>query len=170
MVSRTLYYQPVRTSSIDTKLFFYYFIATYYIVTPSLSKELVVQNKNPFMHILSVASSDIDAMGHVNNVVYVRWIQEVAAAHWNHQASATLQSKYAWVVLRHEIDYKNPAFLDDVVTGLTWVGDYNGARFDRFVKISANGKVVTEAKTTWCLLDAKTHRPIRIPDEIISLL
>ena len=129
-----------------------------------------MRNADPFIHTLTVLSSDIDAMGHVNNVVYVRWVQEVAAAHWNHSASPSLQAKYAWVVLRHEIDYKNPAFLEDVITGHTWVGDYSGARFDRYVKLMADKKVLAEAKTTWCLLDAKSLRPIRIPEEIISLL
>lgn len=129
-----------------------------------------MQAKNPFQHVPHVLPTDIDDMGHVNNVVYVRWVQEVAAAHWNHVASPSLKSKYAWVVLRHEIDYKNPAFLGDEITGLTWVGDYSGARFDRFVKLLAAKKVLAEAKTTWCLLDAKSLRPIRIPEEIISLL
>ena len=129
-----------------------------------------MQTNSPFQQVLQVLPSDIDDMGHVNNVVYVRWIQEVAAAHWNHAASASLKAKYAWVVLRHEIDYKNPAFLLDEITGLTWVGDYTGARFDRYVRLLAAKKVLAEAKTTWCLLDAKSLRPIRIPEEIISLL
>ncbi len=130
----------------------------------------MIQSTNPFAHTLSVLPSDIDVMGHVNNVVYVRWVQEVAEAHWNHAASTSLRAKYAWVVLRHEIDYKNPAFLHDNITGLTWVGDYSGARFDRFVKLMAEKKVLAEARTTWCLLDAKSLRPIRIPEEIITLL
>jgi acyl-CoA thioester hydrolase len=109
-------------------------------------------------------------MGHVNNVVYVRWVQEVAAAHWASSASDTLRAKYAWVVLRHEIDYKSPAFLHDEINGFTWVGDHSGARFDRYVKLMSNGKVLAEAKTTWCLLDASSMRPIRIPEEILSLL
>ena len=129
-----------------------------------------MQPVNAFEHVLQVMPSDIDEMGHVNNVVYVRWVQEVAAAHWNHSASSFLRGKYLWVVLRHEIDYKNPAFLQDDITGLTWVGDYSGARFDRFVKLMAGTKILAEAKTTWCLLDAKSQRPIRIPEEIIALL
>jgi acyl-CoA thioester hydrolase len=129
-----------------------------------------MQNINPYKHTLHVKPSDIDEMGHVNNVVYVRWVQEVAAAHWNSAAPLSLQSKYSWVVLRHEIDYKNPAFLKDEITGLTWVGDYSGARFDRFVKLNSGDRVLAEAKTTWCLLDAKSLRPIRIPEEITSLL
>ncbi len=126
--------------------------------------------EHPFAHPLTVTPADIDEMGHVNNVVYVRWVQEVAAAHWHALASTELKAKYAWVVLRHEIDYKNPAFLNDEVTGYTWVGEYHGARFDRFVTIKARGKTLAEAKTTWCLLDAKAMRPTRVSDEITGLL
>ena len=129
-----------------------------------------MKTRNPFEHFLRVIPSDIDDMGHVNNVVYVRWVQEVASAHWNHSATQELRSKYSWVVLRHEIDYKNPAFLQDQITGITWVGEFHGARFDRFVKLLVGPKVLAEAKTTWCLLDAKSLRPVRIPLEIISLL
>jgi len=129
-----------------------------------------MHKKNPYQHKIEVSVNDIDDLGHVNNVVYVRWVQEVAAAHWENAAASELKSKYAWVVLRHEIDYKNPAFLNDEITGFTWVGEHNGARFDRFVKIQSANKVLAEAKTTWCLLDAKSLRPIRIPDQILQLL
>ena len=56
-----------------------------------------------FMHTIKVASGDIDDMNHVNNVVYLRWVQDAAAAHWDAIASEELKNKYAWVVLRHEI-------------------------------------------------------------------
>ncbi len=126
--------------------------------------------KLPFQHKIEIKAADIDDLGHVNNVVYIRWVQEVAAAHWEHSAPAAFKLKYAWVVLRHEIDYKNPAFLKDELTGLTWVGAHNGPKFDRFVKIQSDKKVLAEAKTTWCLLDAKSFKPIRIPQEILELL
>lgn len=126
--------------------------------------------KQPFQHNIQIVPSDIDDLGHVNNVVYLRWVQEVAAAHWENVAPSVLKSKYAWVVLRHEIDYKNPGFLNDKIVGETWVGTHNGPRFDRFVKIQSHGKVLAEAKTTWCLLDAKSFRPVRIPEEILELL
>lgn len=129
-----------------------------------------MHTKVPYQHKIKVTADDIDELGHVNNVVYVRWVQEVAAAHWEHSAPSPLKTKYAWVVLRHEVDYKNPGFLNDEITGLTWVGEHNGARFDRFVKIQSAEKVLAEAKTTWCLLDAKTFKPIRIPEEILVLL
>jgi acyl-CoA thioester hydrolase len=126
----------------------------------------------PFRLPISVQKSDIDAMGHVNNVVYLRWVQEVATAHWNFVASRELQKKYSWVVLRHEIDYRLPVFLEDKIIGSTWVGDYHGARFERFVKLchEGNNNVVAEAKTMWCLLDAHTMKPKRIDEEILQLL
>ena len=126
--------------------------------------------KIPYQHKIEVSGDDIDDLGHVNNVVYVRWVQEVAAAHWEHVAPTVLKAKDAWVVLRHEIDYKNPAFLKDDITGSTWVGDHHGAKFDRFVTIQCENRVLAEAKTSWCLLDAKSFRPIRIPHEILELL
>ena len=129
-----------------------------------------MHKKIPYQHKIEVTGDDIDELGHVNNVVYVRWVQEVASAHWEHAAPTALKTKYAWVVLRHEIDYKNPAFLKDEITGFTWVGEHHGARFDRFVRIQCESRVLAEAKTSWCLLDAKSFRPIRIPDEILELL
>lgn len=129
-----------------------------------------MRKKIPYQHKIKVTGDDIDDLGHVNNVVYVRWVQEVAAAHWEHAAPVSLKVKYAWVVLRHEIDYKSPAFLKDEITGFTWVGEHHGARFDRFVRIQCENKVLAEAKTSWCLLDAKIFRPIRIPEEILDLL
>jgi acyl-CoA thioester hydrolase len=127
---------------------------------------------SPFQITIAVHPSDIDELGHVNNVVYVRWIQEVAAAHWSSAASPEIRDKYAWVVLRHEIDYKNPAFIDTEVCGSTWVGAHAGARFERYVKLESapHKKLLVEAKTIWCLLDAKTGRPTRIPEEVLSLL
>jgi acyl-CoA thioester hydrolase len=126
----------------------------------------------PFQHQLKAEAADIDQLGHVNNVVYVRWVQEVASAHWFHIAPPEIQEKYLWMVLRHEIDYRHPALPGQEITGLTWVGAHQGARFERFVKLCLAGtdKVLAEAKTTWCLIDAKTMRPKRIDQELLELL
>ncbi|HEY3403302.1 MAG TPA: thioesterase family protein, partial [Ohtaekwangia sp.] len=123
---------------------------------------------NTFKHAIQVKPEDIDEMGHVNNVVYVRYVQEVAAAHWDRVASRDLKERYSWVVLRHEIDYKAPAFIHEEIMGTTWVGDHQGARFERFVKLTrtADQKVVAEAKTIWCMLDAKSMRPVRIGEDV----
>lgn len=120
---------------------------------------------------ITVQDADIDVMGHVNNVVYVRWAQDVAVAHWHAIASSELQRKYLWVVLRHEIDYKHPAFITDGLVGETWVGQHHGARFERFVKISnTSGKIFAEVKTMWCMLDGNSLRPTRIPEEVLQVL
>ena len=125
-----------------------------------------------FNHLIRVNPEDIDELGHVNNVVYVRYVQEVAAAHWDKVADSELKNRYSWVVLRHEIDYRSPAFLNDEITGTTWVGEHHGAKFERFVKLvrQVDKKVLAEAKTVWCLMDAKSMRPIRITEDVLKIL
>lgn len=120
---------------------------------------------------ITVQPTDIDNLEHVNNVVYLRWVQDVAEAHWAAIAPEEMKRKYSWLVLRHEIDYRNPAFLGDTLTARTWVSTCEGVRSIRNVKFShsTSGKLVAEAKTTWCLLDAQTGKPKRIEDDIISI-
>lgn len=117
-----------------------------------------------FGYPITFIETDIDEMGHANNVVYLRWVQEAAAAHWNHIASHQLKKTYAWVVVRHEIDYLQPAFLHDKLIAYTWIGDHSGAVSERYVDIcnAETGKKLAAAKTTWCLLDAVSLRPKRI--------
>jgi acyl-CoA thioester hydrolase len=124
----------------------------------------------PFSIEIVAQPSDIDELNHVNNVVYVRWVQEVAAAHWQSMASAKLRNSLSWMLLRHEIDYLGQAFLGDRITGTTWVGEAKGASFERFVNLSKDGKIITKSRTVWCLLDAKTLKPKRIDKEMILLL
>jgi acyl-CoA thioester hydrolase len=124
-----------------------------------------------FMHTIIITPDDIDDMNHVNNVVYLRWVQDAAAAHWDTRATEELKRKYVWVVLRHEIDYKNAAKLGDPVKAETWVSSCEGVRSVRKVKLShaETGIVFAEAVTTWCLLDAVTKRPKRIDTDIMSI-
>jgi acyl-CoA thioester hydrolase len=128
--------------------------------------------RKTFSLALSVGTEDIDEMNHVNNVVYIRWVQEVAEAHWLTVASAEMRQRYQWVVLRHEIDYKYPVLLGDDLSGTTWVGTHHGARFERFVQLENPGtsRIYAQAKTIWCLLDGRTKKPLRIPDEVLALL
>jgi len=121
-----------------------------------------------YEHPITVLPNDIDALGHVNNVVYVKWVQEAAEAHWQKLAGTTIKANYLWVVIRHEIDYSAPAFLQDTIIANTWVGEHSGAKSVRYVQIinTQSGKLLAEATTTWCLLDATTLRPKRIDDEM----
>ncbi len=116
-------------------------------------------------------AADIDELGHVNNAVWVRWIQEMATSHWQAVAPADAQAAFVWVVVRHEIDYRGNVGLGDVVTGTTWIDAApRGARFDRRVAFyNAAGKVVVEANTTWALVDRDTGRIARVPKDLAGL-
>jgi acyl-CoA thioester hydrolase len=114
------------------------------------------------------APTDIDELGHVNNAVWVRWIQDMATAHWNAVASPEHIAAYVWMVTRHEIDYRGNIKLGESVTGRTWVSDApKGAQFNRNVEFTdAAGKVIVRAKTTWAMLDKTTGRLMRVRPEI----
>src|SRR5688500_20376886 len=77
----------------------------------------------PFELAITVQPMDIDGQGHVNNVVYLRWMQEAAEAHWDAKATAELKTRVNWVVTRHEVDYKAPAFAGERLVARTWVGE-----------------------------------------------
>ena len=115
---------------------------------------------------LTIHPDDIDLLGHVNNVTYLRWVQEAATAHWDVLATPEDHARLLWVVLRHEIDYKHPALPGDALLAKTWVGAAHGLRFERFTEIlrAADRKVMATAKTLWCPVDAKTLRPARLSD------
>jgi acyl-CoA thioester hydrolase len=118
----------------------------------------------------TAAAGHIDELGHVNNAVWVQWIQQVAVAHWEALAAAAHRDAFFWVVVRHEIDYLRAAHEGDRVTARTWVGDApQGARFDRFVEFTgADGKVCVRARTVWAIIDKALGRPIRVPSEVIA--
>jgi acyl-CoA thioester hydrolase len=115
--------------------------------------------------------SDIDENGHVNNVVYLRWAQEMAIAHWDSKAPPEAQDAWAWVVLRHEVDYRRQLLPGETATARTWVADAaEGPRFDRFVRIDGpDGAMCAQARTVWCLVDAQTRRPRRVPDWMVAM-
>lgn len=122
----------------------------------------------PFKTDIQVLPEDIDDLGHVNNVVYVRWAQEVASRHWSRYAG-DLAEQYLWVVLRHELDYRRPAFLNDTLIGETWISSFHGVKSVRRVNIVRGDDILCEVNTTWCLLDRITRRPTRIPQALAVL-
>jgi acyl-CoA thioester hydrolase len=119
---------------------------------------------------LTAGAEHIDELGHVNNAVWVQWIQQVAVAHWDAVADPAHKDAYYWVVVRHEIDYLRAAREGDRVTARTCVGDApQGARFDRFVEFTgADGKVCVRSKTQWAIIDKALGRPIRVPPEVVA--
>jgi len=127
-------------------------------------------NRPSFALTFTALPEHIDELGHVNNAVWVQWIQQVAVAHWEAAADPVHRDAYVWVVVRHEIDYLRAAHEGDTVTGRTWVGDApKGARFDRFVEFTgADGKPCVRATTQWAIIDKALGRPIRVPPEVIA--
>ncbi len=118
----------------------------------------------PYEVAITVAPSDIDELGHVNNVTYVRWVQEAAVAHWQARAAAEDQERLFWIVLRHEIDYKQSAQLGDTIQARTWVGAATRATFERFTELrrAGDGALLAKARTLWCPIDARTRRPVAV--------
>lgn len=126
-------------------------------------------DRDLFILPLDVLPEDIDLNGHVNNVVYVKWLQDAGTAHWLARMPPEDRTPWSWVAIRHEIDYRAPLRLGEAARARTWVGDAHGPRFDRFVLIEkADGTVCAQGHTDWVLVDAKTMRPARIVPAMIA--
>lgn len=121
---------------------------------------------------LRVSTAHIDDLHHVNNVVYVSWVQEVADAHWKSAAPEEMRAQCRWVVMRHQVDYFVSAVEGDELELITWVDAAQGARSVRHVSIQRahDHKVLAYAETTWCLLDPVSGKPRRVAAEIDSAL
>ena len=112
----------------------------------------------------------IDELGHVNNAVWVNWIQDIATAHWSAVAAPRHVDKYVWVVTRHEIDYRGNIAAGEQVTADTWIPEGpRGAQFDRCVEFrDAAGKRIVAARSTWAMLDKASGRLLRVPAEVAA--
>ena len=119
---------------------------------------------------ITATPDDIDELGHVNNAVWVSWIQDIATSQWYAVAAPEHAEAYFWVVIRHEIDYLRSVGEGETVTGRTWVGEApKGARFDRYVEfVGEDGKPRVKAKTTWAIIEKASGRAIRVPPEVIA--
>ena len=112
----------------------------------------------------------IDELGHVNNTVWVDWIQQIATSHWSAVAAPEHQAAYIWVVTRHEIDYRGNVGLGESVAAVTFIpAPPTGARFDRRVDFrNAAGKVIVSANTTWAMLERATGRLVRVREDVTA--
>jgi acyl-CoA thioester hydrolase len=118
----------------------------------------------------SVEASHIDELNHVNNVVYLQWIQDIANLHWTQLKKGVDTAAYAWVVIRHEIDYAGQALLGDTIVAKTWVGKTGGIRSIRHVEFYKENKLIVKAQTTFCLVNSKNFKPTRITDQLLMML
>jgi acyl-CoA thioester hydrolase len=119
-------------------------------------------------HAIAIEPADIDFMGHVNNSVYLRWVQDAVVSYWQKLAPAEAVTSHLWVALKHEITYRKPAFLDDLVVADVIAEQMQGARALFSTIIKRGEEVVAEVKSTWCCLDAATRRPVRLAGDIVG--
>jgi acyl-CoA thioester hydrolase len=117
---------------------------------------------------VSVQPADIDEQNHVNNTVYLRWVQDVAIAHWKSLASTEAQATIGWVVLRHEIDYRSPASRGDQILLRTWVGKASRLKFERFTEIhrKIDNRLLAQGRTLWVPIDVRTGKPTRVSSDV----
>ena len=126
--------------------------------------------KKPHLHkrTLLVEAHHLDELNHVNNAIYVQWIQEIASEHWLQFHADPHPEGLFWVVLEHHIRYKSQAFLGDKLWVETYVEPPVGMRFPRMVNFKKDGQLVVEAKTLWCLIDSQSLRPRKIDASLIE--
>ncbi len=107
-------------------------------------------------------------MGHVNNASYLKWVQAAVINHWQRFAPAEAVAEHLWVALKHEITYRKPTFLDDVVIATVLLEKVQGARAFYETIIRRGEEVLAEVKSSWCCLDAETLRPARVARDVIE--
>ena len=122
----------------------------------------------------TVSEEDTDENHHVNNVVYVRWMQDIAEMHSDSYGATEIMKSLGcfWVVRSHKIEYLSPAFAGDLVEASTWIESSKRVRAVRgssFIRKS-DGKILARGKTEWICVNASNGKPCSIPEKISSLL
>lgn len=129
----------------------------------------MTNTNHAYIRSFTIPDDSIDENGHVNNVAYVQWMQDIAVEHYSSIGGVTAQGPDAtWVVREHRIEYFLPAFAGEEIEIKTWVENVRRVRSLRkyeFVRKS-DGKVLVRGETDWVFVDVKTGMPRAIPDEV----
>ena len=125
-----------------------------------------------FEQLITVTEAHCDALKHVNNVVYVQWLQDIAAAHWNSKVPTDINASVVWMLRKWEIEYKAQAFPGDVLRIDTWTGAHSAVTWDRHFTITRvnDNQTILSATSVWILIDQPTGRPKRIDEAILNVL
>jgi acyl-CoA thioester hydrolase len=120
---------------------------------------------------IQVQQPHLDAVNHVNNVVYIQWMQDIASMHWHAVATPELKNKFVWMIRRHEVDYHNQAFLNDNLLITTWTGEYTNVTWKRHYEITrpADNKKIISAVSLWIPVDVEAQKPQRVDEAMVSL-
>jgi acyl-CoA thioester hydrolase len=121
-----------------------------------------------FHYPIGIRADDIDHMGHVNNSVYLKWVQEAVVRYWEKVAPPEAVAQHLWIALAHEIKYRRPTFLDDIVVADVIAERMDGARALFTTVIKRGEEVLAEVKSTWCCLDSVTKRPSRLARDVAA--
>jgi len=121
-----------------------------------------------FRHPIAIEPGDIDHMGHVNNAVYLKWVQEAVIDYWRSVAPPDAVAGYLWVALKHEITFLKPTFLQDNVVAEVIAEKVEGARAFFSTVLRRGEDVLSEIKSSWCCLDVSTQRPARLAREVVG--
>lgn len=124
--------------------------------------------KNTFSKNVKITPKHLDELNHVNNVVYLKFMEQAATDHWYDVATKDEKESIRWIARRHEIDYIRPAFQNDEITIETWVEKYDAISTERHYQISKNGQILVKALTLWIALDPKTMKPKRLPATLMA--
>ncbi len=122
-----------------------------------------------YCHHIAVTASEIDHLGHVNNAVYLNWVQEAVVAHWERFAPSEALHDLFWIALTHEITYRRPAFLSDSIAAESVANRLVGARAFLTTVIRRGDELLAEVKSSWCCISSATQRPVRLPQAVASL-
>ena len=120
--------------------------------------------------LITARPEDIDENGHVNNAVWVQWIERIATAHWRDAGDPAHVDAYLWVITRHEIDYLKALLEGQTVEARTWAERQpRRTRTIRHMEFTgADGTVNVRSRTEWVMIDRVSGRPLRIPDAVIA--
>ncbi|MEQ9407294.1 MAG: thioesterase family protein [Fuerstiella sp.] len=123
-----------------------------------------------FNYSFTVTDDVIDGNGHVNNVAYVQWMQDVAVRHFRSKISRQQMQDFGclWVARSHHIEYLSPALPGDEIRALTWIVNWRRVRSVRRYRFlrSRDDTVLAQGETDWVLVNAGSGRPCSIPQQI----
>ncbi len=118
---------------------------------------------------LKVKAEHLDELEHVNNVVFLQWVQDISKEHWLSKTNDKVNSKMYWVVRSHHLEYKKQVFLGDELSVRTFVTSYKGPFSERVVEIYREDKLVVKAASSWCLISRDNNKPMTVPPEVKNL-
>src|SRR3569833_1026362 len=122
----------------------------------------------PFRHPVAILPAAIDHMGHVNNAVYLKWVQDAVVDYWSSGAPPGAVAAHLWVALKHEITYLRPTFLQDNVVAEVIAEKVEGARAFFHTVLRRGDEVLSEIQSCWCCLDAASKRPARLARDVVG--